>query len=264
MNCVHCGKEVGFEYRRDSLGNYFCNDRCYEDFDHEEVDLHPYIDSYEMVRRDCLMWEAEWEDRLQDSEHYLSEIKEFTSALNAYLWDYYSFMAEDFGDGIYRQEIAMYLRRMEDLIGKIRDWRPKRKVYKSVFLYFDPEFLKLGESYEIAYHAVLDAVFERDQNNLYKEICKLVNLGFITNDQDEPFDNELFLVYETEEEATKVKRTFRKVFSEKELEIQFNPAVLCDCLKCGSYVSNLDERRIKGWIFYPYCYWLEEYALYYS
>lgn len=262
MNCIHCGKEVAWDYRRDGEGNYFCHDQCYDQFDHEGSDVYPYIDTYEGIRRDYLKWSEEWEDVLEASEDYLKEIKRLTESYRAYLWDFFSFTGE--GDGVYAEEIHLYMGRIEELIEKIQDWRPRRKKFISVFLYFNRDFLTVGENYEKAYDAVLDQVFLRLDQKGYLDVEEIVDQGFITNQGDEPFDNELFLVYETEMEARKVKEAFQRIFSEAELEIDLHPAVLCDCQQCGSYVSDFDECDVAGWKFYPFCRYRRSYIYYYK
>lgn len=73
--CKHCLQEVDERYRRNQVGDVFCDDDCYDNY-YEINDIecddysHPYIDDYEGIRSNYLDWLENWENDLNKLSHH--------------------------------------------------------------------------------------------------------------------------------------------------------------------------------------------------
>lgn len=130
--CKVCRKKPRIDRRVDSLGNVFCSEDCFEEFEGGPDDFdHPYIDDYESMRRIYEKWMMNYEVDLHKSIFFgypkkTDLIEWLDETLDPY-WDYYRLEGQD---GIFSAEIYHYMQQLVELQETIRNWKPDQRKYE--------------------------------------------------------------------------------------------------------------------------------------
>lgn len=129
--CKVCRKKPRLERRIDSIGNVFCSEYCFEEFEGGPDDFdHPYIDDYEAMRWIYSEWMMNYEEDLHKSIYFGYPKKtDLTDWLDEALdpfWDYYRLEGRD---EIFSAEIFQYMQDLVKLQETIRSWEPDHRKY---------------------------------------------------------------------------------------------------------------------------------------
>lgn len=130
--CKVCRKKPRLERRVDSIGNVFCSDDCFDEFEGGPDDFdHPYMDDYESMRRIYSEWMMNYEEDLHKSMYLgypkkIDLIDWLEEALGPF-WDYCRLEGRD---GIFSAEIFQYMHELVKLQKTIRSWEPDNRKYE--------------------------------------------------------------------------------------------------------------------------------------
>lgn len=121
--CKVCRKKPRIERRVDSIGNIFCSEDCYDEFEGGP-------DDYEAIRRIYSEWMMNYEKDLHKSIYFgypkkTDLIEWLDEALDPF-WDYYRLQGQD---GIFSAEIFQYTQELVKLQEMIRSWKVDHRKY---------------------------------------------------------------------------------------------------------------------------------------
>lgn len=130
--CKVCRKKPRMERRVDSMGNVFCSEDCFEEFEGGPDDSdHPYIDDYESMRRIYEEWMTNYEEDLHKSIYFgypkKSALIEWLDETLEPFSDYYQLEGQD---GIFSTEIYHYMQELVKIQETIRSWEPNNRKYE--------------------------------------------------------------------------------------------------------------------------------------
>lgn len=249
MNCTNCQIVINDEvYRVNQNGEYFCTDNCYDKYTEDNVNSpndsnHPYIDIYENIRSAYIDWLHNWEEELEksypDNPQYKAD--EVNDQIDEILHKHNDFYITKGDDGIFSQEIFLYLIKFKKLQKDILVWRPARETYY---------YLSMGYLLEIAEIKIHDWT---DFSKYLYEI-KADRLFFLLKDNVHPYD-ELAFYFEDKSQLDEVIQEIGIVFGEDLMEdVSYYEAYICEG-ECHDYevIDDVDIQAQNGWFFCCSC-----------
>lgn len=259
MKCVYCKNQVDVSYRVNCGGDVFCNDECYENqFEIDDRSMgdhdHPYIDSYENVLSEYLSRLNNWEDEMNlvDSDFVL-KADELCDTIDEFIEQYFHFYTTQGDDGVFAYEIYNYLLKLQDLQGKILEWRPSRDKHYNIVFLFDQKSFETAEDHPSTYKKLGTYLKKHYPNNT--KLTPYLNAGFVKDGYKCTSNNDFELTFDDEGEAKEVVMEFREVFNESKAETLLEPSYLCDC-GCGLFLAEndaYDEGGLEGWYYDQLC-----------